>query len=130
MKATGRAALRDHLRAGGEMWLPASGASMYPYLTEGDLLLVRGLQTGEAPTPGQIVVLDRAGVLVAHFAVECRAETIYTRGSRGDRHTQATPVAEVCGVVVRRQRRPDAGPLTRAARAARTLGRYLFMLRK
>lgn len=99
-----RALLREHLRAAGELWLPARGASMHPYLSGDDLLLVRGLRPGQAPSAGEIAVLERAGALVAHFVVSIENGTILTRGSRCDGLAEATVIEDVWGVVVQRRR--------------------------
>lgn len=123
MRDAARALLREHWRAGGELWLPACGGSMQPYLGAGDLLLVRGLRPGELPAPGRIAVLSRHGELVAHFVIRVEGGVVYTRGARRDGDVEETPLAEVCGVVVGARRRWRSAVAWLASAALRSLAR-------
>jgi signal peptidase I len=101
--------MRDHLRAGAEMWLTAYGASMEPAIFSGDRLLVRGLRSGETPRPRDIaVVSNQAGQLVAHWVARVTESEIFTHGTEtSTAATQPTSLENVLGVVIDRRARPS-----------------------
>jgi signal peptidase I len=108
-----QALLVEHLRTGKEIWLPASGGSMWPVLADGDFLLVRGLGPTRGLRRGDIAVVRIRGSLVAHFVVGLEGETVHTRGIVPLGPPAASPLSDVLGVVVAKRSRSVWQRLTR-----------------
>ena len=92
----------------GEARFAATGASMLPAIWPGDILMVRKCQHESAIVPGEVVLFERDGGLVAHRVVtrlESQKDALLV--TRGDSHLRAdppVPEAEVIGVVFSVQR--------------------------
>lgn len=102
----GWSVLLDHLRAGGEIWLPLAGRSMRPILKDGDFALVRGLTAAPTLNIGDIAVVDIGGTLIAHFVVRVGNDRVWTRGVRAGAVSLASPLGTVLGTVIARRRPP------------------------
>ena len=79
------------LRSSGRLRLRVTGTSMLPAVWPGDVLEVHRESTAEV-LPGQLVLFERGGRLVAHRAVEkVRREGQTLLVTRGDRLEQTDP---------------------------------------
>ncbi len=111
------------LRSSGEACLPVAGASMLPTIWPGDLLEVRRQDAAEI-SPGQVVLIEREGHLVAHRVVEKVAwpglTLLVTRGDRVREPDPPVSSEEFLGRVtcVLRGRRRIVPRLTRGRRIA------------
>jgi signal peptidase I len=111
------------LAGGAAAEVPLSGESMYPALREGDCLLVSPLGA-RAPRPGEIVVVHRAGRLVAHRLVSLCGGRAVTRGDASAAEDVPVALSEILGRVVavlRRGRR--RAPPARGSRLSRLWAR-------
>jgi len=123
------------LRSLGEARLPVTGASMLPAIWPGDVLEVRRQNVAEI-SPGQVVLLERQGHLVAHRVIEKvggpGGTLLVTRGDRMRESDPPVPSEELLGRVtcVLRGRRRIVPRLTRGRRIASwVLGRSEFATR-
>jgi hypothetical protein len=108
------------------VWVIHRGWSMAPALRDGDRLRVEPLAA--EPTPGEIVLVRRGAVLVAHRLIALADGRAITRGDACPDDDPPVPAAMLCGRVVEvvrgeRRLRPARPGLLR--RGARWLGRLL-----
>jgi hypothetical protein len=80
--------IKEVLKTGHSVELPATGYSMFPTLRPGDRVVVKPIDKGEYPKPGSVVVYDNSGVLVMHRLIKIIAGTedkpiFITRGDSG-----------------------------------------------
>jgi signal peptidase I len=96
------------LRAGRPAEVRLRGWSMAPALRDGDLLTVEPLgYVGRGPlVVGEVVVAERAEVLVAHRVVSVAADAVVTRGDAQTVDDPPLPRNEILGRVVRHRRAP------------------------
>lgn len=93
----------------GEARFRAIGASMMPTIRPGDILTIQS-DGAECLNPGQIVLFQRDGSLVAHRILEIAGEQVRTRGdSVGNADTPITK-SEIVGRVVSVTRRGRSVP--------------------
>jgi len=101
--------LEQSLRAGnGPEWVTLQGTSMAPSLRPGDRLLVTRVTPHSALQPGELLIVKRAGMLVAHRFVARIASKIVTRGDGASEDDPPIPEQAVLAHVVA-VRRPDSG---------------------
>jgi hypothetical protein len=90
------------LRSSGRLRLRANGTSMLPAVWPGDILSLRGHRVADA-LPGDIVLFERAGRLVAHRVVErtiCQDEMQWvTRGDSLGSNDPPVSIHELLGRV-------------------------------
>lgn len=135
------------LRSGLSVRIPARGASMAPFIRDGDEVLVEPL--ARPPRRGEVVLVRVAGgAVVLHRVLASRAGGVVTRGDAQEVPDAPVPAAEVLGRAVAvagrrrlhlqapfgrlvlgglglRRLRLAAGPLRPLARALRALGARL-----
>lgn len=66
--------IKDVLRSGRSVELPASGYSMFPALKPGDRVIINPLSVGVMPKPGSIVIYEESGELIIHRLIKIHPE--------------------------------------------------------
>ncbi len=90
------------LAAGGPepQWMSLSGSSMEPSVPAGSRLLVQPIGPGREPDPGDIVVVRRDGLLVAHRLLRSGRGAIVTRGDALSKDDAPLPETDLLGRVI------------------------------
>jgi signal peptidase I len=93
------------LDSGHSVELPATGYSMFPTLRPGDRVIVKPLNKGEVPKPGQVVVYENQDGFVMHRLMEIiqgppGVELFITRGDSVTGHDKPWPQQQVIGVAI------------------------------
>jgi phage repressor protein C with HTH and peptisase S24 domain len=94
--------IEARLRAGLGAWLPLSGFSMSPALSDGDRLEVAPLAA--PPRAGEIVVMRRGSRLITHRLISLSEGLAVTRGDACSSDDPPVPAADLIGRVVRVRR--------------------------
>jgi len=97
--------IKEVLKTGHSVELPATGYSMFPTLRPGDRVFVKPIDKGEYPKPGSVVVYDNNGALVMHRLIKIIAgndgEPIFiTRGDSVIEKDKPWPVQKLAGKVL------------------------------
>jgi hypothetical protein len=110
--------LRDFLAAvverGAEFRFTARGASMYPFIRDGDAVTVSPLGV-RPPRVGDVVAVRNVGAasLVVHRIVAQDGARYTTRGDNAGGADDSVPYSDLLGVVTRVERRGHDGRLDR-----------------
>lgn len=94
----------------GQLRLRATGGSMLPAITAGDLLAFRACTPTAMPQIGQVVLLRQADRLLIHRLVEMSVNCVTTRGDALSANDMPVPHSQVLGVLVSQQRGPRTLP--------------------
>lgn len=93
------------LESGHSVELPATGYSMFPTLKPGDKVVIKPLDKGEFPKPGQVVIYELNNVFVMHRLIEITEgsagdQLFITRGDSGMEYDKPWQQQQVIGVVI------------------------------
>lgn len=102
------------LRAGGRMWVRGRGPSMTPTIRPGERVLLEPL--ARRPRRGDIVAVRAERCILVHRVVECRTDTIRTRGDASPSVDAPSTYASILGVATAVIRKGRVVALTRTFR--------------
>ncbi len=99
------------LARGAEITFVARGASMWPFLRDGDRVTVAPLS--RRPRRGDVVLTRGAALGVVHRVIALRGDRVLTKGDALPRTDGWRPLADVLGRVARVERRGRAVAMPR-----------------